>query len=350
MSIEAISWVINQDIPDGVAKLVAMVLADYANRHTGEAHPKISQLAQGCSQSERSVQRKLRLLQDLDILTIQQGHCPKSGRQRANSYILHLPGVDVPGRDERAVRGDQFGAGSPDPSLRGDCVTPHNSAEGCPSVTGEGDNVVTGEGDSPVTPIENPSDSTVRKDSPHPPVGGRGAARKVFRGNGVTAPPVPMPASGRAPPGGLTGEAAMQFGRLWAAFPEGGRIDADRAAAERTFAELEPADRELAVTAAAGYAAHVAKHQGRAKALHTWLRGRRYLNLRPAAPPTAQNVSAAPGPRVFIEQGTPEWEAWMGYRRARGERSCPAIEKSGHRNPGWYFPSAMPPIGAVVAA
>lgn len=107
MSIEAISWVIKQDIPDGVAKLVAMVLADYADRHTGEAHPKIKQLAQACSQSERSVQRKLRVLQDLDVITIQNGHCPKSGRQRANSYILHLPDVDVPGRNERSVRGDQ---------------------------------------------------------------------------------------------------------------------------------------------------------------------------------------------------------------------------------------------------
>lgn len=50
MSIEAISWVIKQDIPDGVAKLVAMVLADYADRHTGEAHPKIRQIAEACSQ------------------------------------------------------------------------------------------------------------------------------------------------------------------------------------------------------------------------------------------------------------------------------------------------------------
>lgn len=109
---------IKQDIPDGVAKLVAMVLADYADRHTGEAHPKIKQLAQTCSQSERSVQRKLRVLQDLDILTIQLGHCPRSGRQRANSYILHLPGVDVPGRDERFARGDQLGAGLADSTRR----------------------------------------------------------------------------------------------------------------------------------------------------------------------------------------------------------------------------------------
>ena len=341
MSTEAISWVIKQDIPDGVAKLVAMVLADYADRHTGEAHPKIKQLAQACSQSERSVQRKLRVLQDLDILTIQLGHCPRSGRQRANSYILHLPGVDVPGRDERFARGDQIGSGSADPGPRGDCEAPHLAAEGCPCVTGEGDSVVTGEGDSPVTPIGNPSDSTVRRDSPHPPAGGRGAARTLIRGNGITAPPVGPPPIDRAAPDGLTGAIAAQFARLWAAFPEGGRIDADRAAAERIFAGLEAADRDLAVIAAGAYAAHVAKHEGRPKALHTWLRSRRFLNLRPAAPASG----GVAGPRVFVEQGTAEWEAWMAYRRAQGEvGSCPTTEKAGYRNLGWHFPSALPPV------
>ncbi|WP_193763164.1 helix-turn-helix domain-containing protein [Methylorubrum sp. Q1] len=339
MSIEAISWVIKQDIPDGVAKLVAMVLADYADRHTGEAHPKIKQLAQACSQSERSVQRKLRVLQDLDVITIQNGHCPKSGRQRANSYILHLPDVDVPGRNERSVRGDQNGAGSGKPSLRGDFGTPQISAEGCPSVTGEGDNVVTGEGDSPVTPIENPSDSTVRKESPHPPGGGAGVVQKQFRGNPPSASAERILQAGRSPPGRLTGPAAEQFARLWAAFPEGGRLDADRSMAERIFAALPPADRDLAVSAAGTYAAHLAKHPGRsAKALHTWLRTRRFENARPSAPPAA----AIAATRVFVEEGTPAWNAWMAFRRARGEGRCATTSKAGYVNSGWYFPSEWP--------
>ncbi|KQQ31523.1 hypothetical protein ASF53_02150 [Methylobacterium sp. Leaf123] len=340
MSIEAISWVIKQDIPDGVAKLVAMVLADYADRHTGEAHPKIKQLAQACSQSERSVQRKLRVLQDLDVITIQNGHCPKSGRQRANSYILHLPDVDVPGRNERSVRGDQNGAGSAKPSLRGDFGTPHLSGEGCLSVTGEGDNAVTGEGDSPVTPIENPSDSTVRKESPHPPSGGAGAVQKQFRSKSPSAPAERITAAGRSPPGRLTALTAEHFARLWAAFPEGGRLDADRSMAERIFAALPDADRDLAVTAAGSYAAHLAKHPGRSsKALHTWLRTRRFENARPCA------ASAAPigATRVFVEEGTPAWSAWMAFRRARGEGRCATTSKPGYANPGWHFPSELPP-------
>ena len=177
MSLEAISWVIRQNIPDGVAKLVALVVADYADRHTGAAHPKIKQLAVACSQSERSVQRKLRVLQDLDVLTIQLGHCPRSGRQRANSYILHLPGV------ERPARGDRIGSGPDEPSPRGDNGAPLVSDdppdEGCPTVTGEGDSVVTGEGDRPVTPVRNPPDSTVRKDSPPSPRRGEGRFSKT---------------------------------------------------------------------------------------------------------------------------------------------------------------------------
>lgn len=339
MSIEAISWVIKQDIPDGVAKLVAMVLADYADRHTGEAHPKIRQLAEACSQSERSVQRKLRVLQDLDVLTIQLGHCPKSGRQRANSYILHLPGVDVPGRDERFARGDQAGAGSAQPSPRGDFGAPHNSAEGCPSVTGEGDNAVTGEGDSPVTPIENPSDSTVRRDSPHPPAGGRGAGQLHIRGDSPAAPAERPSLTGRSPPGRLSGPVVEQFGRLWAAFPEGGRLDSDRRAAERLFAELPFADRDLAVSAAGAYAAHLARHPGRSsKALHTWLRTRRFENSRPAAAP-ATPIGAT---RVFVEEGTPAWNAWMAFRQAQGEGRCPTTSKPGYANPGWHFPSEWP--------
>ena len=347
MSIEAISWVIKQDIPDGVAKLVAMVLADYADRHTGAAHPKIRQLAQACSQSERSVQRKLRVLQDLDVLTIQLGHCPKSGRQRANSYILHLPGVDVPGRNERSVRGDQIGSGSAKPSPRGDFEAPHTSDEGCPRVTGEGDNVVTGEGDSPVTPIENPSDSTVRRDSPHPPVGGGGAVQKQFRGNPPTAPAERFPLAGRTQPGRLTGAVAEQFGRLWAAFPEGGRLDADRGMAERFFAALPPADRDLAVSAAGTYAAHLAMHPGRsAKALHTWLRTRRFENARPSAAPAAP-IGAT---RVFVEEGTPAWNAWMAFRRAQGEGRCATTSKPGYANLGWHFPSELPPTTNAVRA
>ena len=60
MSVEAISHIMRTHIPDGVAKLVAMVLADYADPVSGRCWPKIPTLAIQCSQSERTVQRKLK--------------------------------------------------------------------------------------------------------------------------------------------------------------------------------------------------------------------------------------------------------------------------------------------------
>ncbi|MEN3213588.1 hypothetical protein PUR23_26700 [Methylorubrum populi] len=128
---------------------------------------------------------------------------------------------------------------------------------------------------------------------------------------------------------------------MWAAFPEGGRLDSDRRAAERLFAELPPADRDLAVSAASSYAAHLARHPGRSsKALHTWLRTRRFENARPAAAPAAPIAAS----RVFVEEGTPAWDAWMAFRRARGEGRCATTSKPGFANPGWHFPSEMPPV------
>lgn len=349
MSIEAISWVIKQDIPDGVAKLVAMVLADYADRHTGAAHPKIRQLAEACSQSERSVQRKLRVLQDLDVLTIQLGHCPRSGRQRANSYILHLPSVDVPGRGEPGARGDRFDVGSVEPGARGDSGTPQIRGEGCSRVTGEGDSVVTGEGDSPVTPVENPSDSTVRTESPQPPgAGGRRGGSKLFRGNSGAAPVRLAADPGAGPPDGLTSAARERFERLWAAYPPDGLGYSDRAAAERLFAALAEADQALAVTAAAGYRTQLARFEGgkpiRAKALQGWLRQRRFVNLRPAAP------AEAPASRVFVRDGSPGWAAWMAHERAQGRPTRTPTWSAAERAEGWWFPSALPPAVAAGAS
>lgn len=72
MSIEATHYVMKTDIPDGIAKLVAFVIADYAHAETGQAWPKIATLACKCSQSVRTVQRKIRVLEELGILRIEQ--------------------------------------------------------------------------------------------------------------------------------------------------------------------------------------------------------------------------------------------------------------------------------------
>ncbi len=90
MSVEAISHIMRTHIPDGVAKLVAMVLADYADPVSGRCWPKIPTLAIQCSQSERTVQRKLKVLEELDVLHVEPN---TSGDRKGNVYVLHLRGV-----------------------------------------------------------------------------------------------------------------------------------------------------------------------------------------------------------------------------------------------------------------
>lgn len=48
----------------------------------------------------------------------------------------------------------------------------------------------------------------------------------------------------------------------------------------------------------------------------------------PATPPT----------RVFVREGSPEWQAWM---RAR-PRGCPVHFSAEHKARGWWFPSLWP--------
>nr|WP_137827756.1 helix-turn-helix domain-containing protein [Methylobacterium sp. L1A1] len=182
----------------------------------------------------------------------------------------------------------------------------------------------------------------------NPPTGGGLKARKLLRGNGVSAPVAPQPAANQTPPAALEGEAVERFARLEAAYPASARSVTRRDQAQAIFAGMSAEDQILAIGAAASYAADLGRTGYAAKGLHGWLRQRRFANFRPSAPIGAASTAPA---RVFVEQGSPEWEAWMAYRRAQGEvGSCPTTEKAGHRNPGWHFPSALPPAGVARAA
>ncbi|MFB0491268.1 hypothetical protein ABIE45_003854 [Methylobacterium sp. OAE515] len=158
MSIEAIHYVMKTDIPDGIAKLVAFVIADYAHAETGQAWPKIETLARKCSQSVRTVQRKIRVLEELGILRVEQRHA-ETGRQRENLFILYLPGVPRPAANDpsppRSSGRPNRGEGdTQSPIPPSDPVTP-----GCVSA-------VTPEGDTAVTPRGIPQKESIRRESP----------------------------------------------------------------------------------------------------------------------------------------------------------------------------------------
>lgn len=218
--------------------------------------------------------------------------------------------------------------------------------------------------DSPASGFPEPEDpapekraayqeSTLTQDSSplNPPTGGGLKARKLLRGNGVSAPVAPQPAANGSPPPALEGAAAERFARLEAAYPESARGVTRPDKARAIFAAMSAEDQVLAIAAAARYAADLVRSGYAAKGLHGWLGQRRFANFRPAAGTAPIGAAPASTARVFVELGTPEWEAWMAHRRASGAvGSCPTTEKAGHRNPGWFFPSALPPAGAVRAA
>ena len=158
MSIEAIHFIMKTEIPDGIAKLVAFVIADYAHAETGHAWPKVETLARKCSQSVRTVQRKIRALEELGVLRVEQRHA-ENGRQRENLFVLYLPGVPRPAANDlvgaRPAGGKRQGEGdtqSPIPPVG--------------SVTPGGDTPDTPEGDTAVTPRGIPQKESTRRESP----------------------------------------------------------------------------------------------------------------------------------------------------------------------------------------
>ncbi|QGY05520.1 helix-turn-helix domain-containing protein [Methylobacterium mesophilicum SR1.6/6] len=158
MSIEAIHFIMKTEIPDGIAKLVAFVIADYAHAETGQAWPKIETLARKCSQSVRTVQRKIRVLEELGILRVEQRHA-ETGRQRENLFVLYLPGVPRPAANDPT---------SPRPEARpkrgeGDTQSPIPPPD---PVTLGGVSPVTPEGDTAVTPRGIPQKESTRRESP----------------------------------------------------------------------------------------------------------------------------------------------------------------------------------------
>jgi len=87
----------------------------------------------------------------------------------------------------------------------------------------------------------------------------------------AAAPPVPP-------------ETATRFERLWQAYPESGRLAADRPRALEFFVALSPGDQEAAMHAASVEARTRAQHRSQARALHRWFERGLWRN---GAPPSS---------------------------------------------------------------
>ena len=90
MSIKAVSWALEQFVADPVAKLVLIGIADRFNDEQGYAWPSVAWLSKAASVSDRTVQRKLKSLEEQGFLA--------ANRQTGASthYRLNIEGGVTP--------------------------------------------------------------------------------------------------------------------------------------------------------------------------------------------------------------------------------------------------------------
>jgi hypothetical protein len=87
MSIQAVAWALDQDIPNAGLKLVLIALCNHADKSTGELFLRHSTVEKEASMSRSSVQRHVKTLADMGIIEIGSTF-DASGRQAANSYRI----------------------------------------------------------------------------------------------------------------------------------------------------------------------------------------------------------------------------------------------------------------------
>jgi hypothetical protein len=95
MSIPAIKWAIEQNVTPAGAKLLLIVLADYANKEN-QCWPSKVQLAANCSMSKSTVCKYLRDLQQANLVSVERRLDERDGARtmhRPSLITLKIGGV-----------------------------------------------------------------------------------------------------------------------------------------------------------------------------------------------------------------------------------------------------------------
>lgn len=98
MSLEAMLWALDADVPDPMSRVILINLANYAGEHGRGAWPSQATLERRASCSERSVRRKLLELEAAGLI--------RRGDQR---MVAHLPGNRRPVVWDLNVAGEAWG-------------------------------------------------------------------------------------------------------------------------------------------------------------------------------------------------------------------------------------------------
>lgn len=356
MSLQALNWAMVQRCGTPAAKMVLIILSRFANAE-GWAWPSRQTLAEATEQSPDSVDRALRLLTSRGLIEKGQRQIRMDGGASSVRYRLlfdaqaidqHLAGNRVrPGgrNNERPSAGNDDTGGTTDPQ-------PQIAAGGGAAECDGGSRNLRPGGAANCGLSQERKDSTRGIVPPTPRDRGAPSAEFAESGSGSGTDRAPYPEPGRRPrtasgfrrAAGSVDEidpaTLARFERLWSAYPESGRLPADRNDAMARFAALSPTDQDRAIAAAVAEARNRAEHRTQAMALHRWLGKDRWQNAAPAVLPGAP--AAAPT-RVFVRDGSPEWDAWTAHYRRLGRPMPTPMRFDSERADGWRFESRFPP-------
>lgn len=221
------AWAKRQKAGSASAKLVLLVLADYADE-TGRCWPARATIAEECELSPRSVSSQIADLERASLVK-RDPRTRANGSQTSNTFQLLMPGTDGGGANGASPPLQDF------PPPPADPATP-----GVQMVQGGGAN-----GASPEPPYKPPvGTSSLRSEVVAP------ATELVLAGQ---PRPAKAPRSKKAGPAQPTTEEIAAFERFWSAFPR--REKRQPALAAYILAHRErQATHEQLVNGAAGYA------------------------------------------------------------------------------------------------
>lgn len=87
MSIQAVAFVLDSDVPEVAAKMLLVCLANAHNNETGLCCPSVNRLADESNMSRRSVQRWVKWLDENGFVQV-IATASEAGRQQSNSYRI----------------------------------------------------------------------------------------------------------------------------------------------------------------------------------------------------------------------------------------------------------------------
>lgn len=301
VSVRAIGWALEQLVGSSAGKCLLLVLANYADEK-GTCFPGQERLAKETEQSVDSVQRRLKDLEALGLISRERRGGRGAGRT-SDRYKLHFDQstrASVPTTSKAAICGVAEGA------------KPQSVASKTATVR--------------LCSIDDPLDEPSDSPTPLPPhnlqAEGIGCAPLLMvdqRGGTITAPS-PLP---------------LQFSDIANDWPwEEGESQIQ---AEMAFEQLDAAARRHAVAAAGAYILSRKRSNRKRCHLKTYLSNRLFLDY-------PSDASAFTQQAFFIARGTPEFRAWNDAYRAAGKLGMPSASSHEGRS-GWWRSSRYPPPG-----